>query len=403
MTVLFPTPVVYDGDDTRFLRRDGARFIPSLTAAGGVGIKVIFPAENPSLTPKSPALALGCETEWRDPFFWRTFHADAAICYFGLSSRRFLPVVRAIRKAGLRLVLKTDSSFGLNEFPSLAWTWARKCYWVARERHRVMSALAKSAFDFAKWVRGFDPKTMIPYVDAFDLVAVESPLSLENTRNWLSRHGRADLAGKLAFIPHPVPDNFIFDPMQHCKGNVVLAVAEDWRNPRKGGKILAKALSMFLSARPDWHATVVGAHSDALVSLIGRSSQTAAVARTMPETLLPLYRSAKVFVTASGSESGPIVAFEALACGCSVVFPPELLQLRWMADCGRGVMAESRSPSALAAAMSRVVSAFQGVSAKGTTPPLHASEIMDEIFRFLDTRTPGSRTAVAATNHDCSG
>ena len=30
MTLLFPTPVVYDGNDARFLQRDGARFLAPL-------------------------------------------------------------------------------------------------------------------------------------------------------------------------------------------------------------------------------------------------------------------------------------------------------------------------------------------------------------------------------------
>lgn len=380
MKLLFPTPVVYDGNDERFLRRDGGRFVPPLVAIGGTGIKVVFPAEDSALRPKSRHLAIGSEAQWRVRAFWESFNADGAVCYFGLSARRFLPVVRAMRDAGLRLVLKTDSSFGLNEFPNLAGTWARKCYWIARESHSVMLAAPKAACDFGKWMLGVNARTIIPYFEAFDVLAVESPLALKNTRKWLLRHGREDIAGRVTFIPHPVPDDFTFDPTLHCKENLLLAIAADWRNPLKGGKILARAISRFLTSHPDWKAVVVGGHSAAIAAAIGKPGLATAITVTSPETLLPLYRSAKVFVTASGSESGPIVAFEAFACECTVVFPPELRQLHWMVDAGRGVMAASRSPSALAAAIDNAISAVHNDASIRPLPPLHASKILTALF-----------------------
>ncbi|MBQ3808983.1 MAG: glycosyltransferase family 4 protein [Kiritimatiellae bacterium] len=389
MTLLFPTPVVYDGDDAQFLRRDGARFLPALASRGDRGIKIILAESDASLRPSPPDLLVVPFRGWCDPDFWKSFHADGALCYFGFSARRFLPVVRAMRAAGLRLALKADSSFGLHRFPGHASIWFRKCYWVARQNHIPAAALAKAALDMAKWIRGFDTGTMIPYLESFDALTVESPLAAENTRDWLLRHGRPDLADRVVFLPHPVPDGFAFDPARDAKENLVLAVAQDWRNPRKGGAILAGALERFLANHPDWRATVVGANADLVAAAAPHVSDR--IDRRPPlesADLLPLYRSAKIFLTASGSESGPIVAFEALACGCSVVFPPELLHLSWIRDAGLGTMSARRSPDSLAPSLDAEAAIWNSSPRRVPAhplPPLRASEILPRLFSVTPT------------------
>ena len=384
MTLLFPTPVVYDGDDARFLRRDGARFLPALAARGDRGVKVVLSAGPDTPRPAAPGLRAGTFQEWCDPDFWKSFHADGALCYFGFSARRFLPVVRAMHAAGLRLALKADSSFGLHRFPRHAAVWFRKCYWVARERHAPPAAFAKAAFDMAKWIRGFPPVDMLPYLESFAAITVESPLAAGNTREWILRHHRPDLAGRVAFLPHPVPDNFVFDPSRDTKENRVLAVAADWRNPRKGGPLLGRALGRFLVAHPDWRATIVGAHAETVSASAPHASDRMETSPPLESPdVLPRCKSAKILLTASGSESGPIVAFEALACGCSLVFPPELLHLSWARDAGLGTMAARRTPAALAAALETEVSVWASVPHRLPSrplPPLRASDLLPRLL-----------------------
>ena len=380
MTLLFPTPVVYDGNDARYLRRDGARFAAALNASGGRGTKVILSSAPDAPQPASPDLRAGTFAEWRDPAFWSSFGADGAICYFGFAPRRFLPVVRAMRAAGLRLALKADSAFGLPRFPSHAATLFRSRYWYSRERMAPPAAAFRATLGLARWALGRNPADFIPFFESFDAVTVESPMARDTTRAWLLRHGRADLADRVRFLPHPVPDDFSFDPSRDAKENRVLAIAADWRNPRKGGAVLAGALERFLAARPDWSATVVGARSDLVADAAPRvRGRIDARPSLEASEILPLYRASRIFATPSGSESGPIVAFEALACGCSVVFPPELLQLSWIAEAGRGTMSRARTPAAFAAALEsdrREWERAPSRTPRSPLPPLRASEIL---------------------------
>ena len=56
MKYLFPTPVVYDGNDTRFLQRDGARFASECVEEGHVGIKIVLDDGSDIGRPASPLL-----------------------------------------------------------------------------------------------------------------------------------------------------------------------------------------------------------------------------------------------------------------------------------------------------------------------------------------------------------
>jgi glycosyltransferase involved in cell wall biosynthesis len=384
MTILFPTPVVYDGNDARYLRRDGARFVTALNASGGRGTKIILSSAPEAPQPTSPDLRAGTFAEWRDPAFWSSFEADGALCYFGFAPRRFLPVVRAMRAAGLRLALKADSAFGLPRFPWHAATLFRTRYWYARERMKPPAAAFRATLGLARWALGRNPSDFIPFFESFDSITTESPLSRDTTRAWLLRHGRPDLADRVIVLPHPVPDEFAFDPVRDVKENRVLAIAADWSNPRKGGAVLAGALERFLAARPDWSATVVGARSNLVADAAPRVRDRIDARPSLEASeILPLYRSSRIFAITSGSEGAPNVVFESLACGCSVVFPPELLQLSWIAEAGLGTMSRARTPAAFAAALESDRLEWERAPAReprSPLPPLHASEILRNLL-----------------------
>ena len=52
MKFLFPTPAVWDGNDARYLQRDGARFAEECVAPGDEAVKVIYD-DGKGLPPRS--------------------------------------------------------------------------------------------------------------------------------------------------------------------------------------------------------------------------------------------------------------------------------------------------------------------------------------------------------------
>ena len=388
MKLLFPTPVIYDGNDPRFLARDGARFAQYLSSHGHEGIKVILSDATSPSNPKSPLLAMETFRQWCDPEYWRSFQADGALCYFGLSSKRFVPVVAAMKAAGLRLALKMDSAMGIQPqtLPSL--DDFRRLYWRSRNTRTVISSTIQALLSTARMVVFSGGASLLSFLEAFELITVESPLAADNTKAWCRRKNRTDLAEKVIILPHPVPDDFRYDPHLQSKQKRIFATALDWDNPRKGGRITAKALSRFLMRHPNWTASIVGNNSSQLAAMVDNDIEH--FPQMISEKLLPYYQSSMIFITASGEESGPIVAFEALACGCSIVFPPHLRQLSWSEAYGMGTMSSSRTPESLVEALEKEASRWERTPIRFRSdrlPPLRVSELSERLLEELMNRS----------------
>lgn len=363
MKILFPTPVFWDGNDARYLARDGARYARSLDDRGIGALKVILDGGTVRTRPESRFLALGTPAEWNDPAYWAKFGADGALCYFGLDWRR-LPTVFAMKEAGLKLALKMDAAFGVNgsfyDIPILI----RKNYWFARHkcwtagrkvgRLRALVAAAKvPASAAAKTLSGFGAKRLVPFLAEFDAVTAESPFAAAKTKSTLAKWGREDVAAKVSVLPHPVPDAFAERATGAGeKKRIVVAIAQDWGSPLKGGDLAVRACDEFLFGHPDWTAVFLGRDSVSLARFAVRCAcRMDFRPPSAPDDLLPLYRESMILVTASGSEGAPNVVTEAVSCGCSVVYPPTLPQLGWTSDAGMGTMSRRRTPKSIAAAL----------------------------------------------------
>ena len=337
--------------------------------------------------PKSKLLRAGTWKQWLDASFWKSFGADGALCYFGFATKRFMPVIIAMKRAGLPLALKMDSALGLNTFPHYCLTEFRRAYWFSRQANGPLASLVRAARRAVGPAIKSDSSRTIKYIETFDVLTAESPLARNNTIHWLKQRGRDDLGPKVVLLHHPVPDCFV--PPEQKKENRVLAVALDWNNPLKGGSILEEAFRLFLNRHETWSATIIGRNSERFARLrLAFGSRVDLFPALSPEELIPHYQSSKILCIASGSESGPIVAFEALACGCSLVYPPEIPQLGWTVAAGIGTLAKARAPSEIATALDSESVDWHAhpqrpTSIEAALPPLHATEILEHLLKHL--------------------
>ncbi len=113
MKFLFPTPVIYDGNESRYLQRDGARFATYLSEQGHCAKKIILDEGKGLPQPQSPLLEKASVTDWHNPEYWKQHNADVVLLYGGFASR-MLPIAKAIRKSTPFLALKLDSSLGVH-------------------------------------------------------------------------------------------------------------------------------------------------------------------------------------------------------------------------------------------------------------------------------------------------
>ena len=351
MKVLFPTPVVWDGNDARYLQRDGARFAEEFTRRGDTGLKIIIRDDKGLPPPSSSFLLCASWKEWTDPSFWKGQQADFCLLYGGLGPQ-MEPVARAIRAAGIPLALKMDSADGILDFPAGELLLIRKGFWIARQtKAPVPSVLLSCARSVRRFLRP-QTKFLERYLPLFDVVTAETEMALEHTRAWVQKH---NVGARVEILPHPVLREFRFNGASAQKSKQVLAVAGNWKNPLKRGQVLADALVPFLNQRQDYRAVIVGGASDAVR---GRALQAdgaladriEAVPALPPAALFPYYRDSQILAMPSGSEGAPNVVFEALCCGCSLVYGHNLKQLEMASSrqAGRGAADGSVRAFALA-------------------------------------------------------
>ena len=348
MKTLFPLPIRYDGNESRFLQRDGARFAAEFNRRGGIGVKLIIDDSSGHPKPTSPLLDTATWQDWTSPQYWTDTHADLILLYGGFA-RNLLPVAQAIKQANIPLFLKMDSAARLlPRWHTDFWRLIRTTYHVQRQRHGIIRSMAHALRSRLIAISGVGTNRLRIYFDLFDVITVESTYALENTQAWLRRKGLAHLAERVQLLHHPIPDHFIFDPETDTKANSIIAVAQDWSNPLKGGKLLANVIVQTLKMRGDYLAAIIGGASDEVRRRILKAcpalaTRVRAIGKIDADTTQAFYASAKILVTTSGSESGPLVAYEAACCGCSIVFPPELKHLNAFVTANSGRMAGWRS------------------------------------------------------------
>ncbi len=372
--ILFAVPSRFVGDDAFYTKRDAFRFVQYLDSIGISTKMVLLPPATGEGVPSDKRLLITPYAQWISPEFWKGFCVRTIVVYgFGvIRPRRMLSVFRAIRDAGCRLVFQMDTAFGFPAFPYRTWTMFKRQYWWARSGERsVGCSLVRASVQIVHWFWGgsvrFILGSLLPMCDS---IRVESETAFENIRKRLRSLHQAETAERVVLATHPVPDAYAWDRSRTAKKNRIACVALDWDDPRKGGRVLAKALARVLPVS-GWNAVVIGAHSDEVADGAATAKHLVRpVLEADASVLEPIYRAARIFVTASGAEEAPNVVQEALASGCSVVFPPELVHLDSIVLAGAGTMSRHRTGRSLAEAIRREMDAWES----GARDP-------DDIFR----------------------
>lgn len=355
MKFLFPTPVVFDGNDERFLQRDGARFAEYLSSLGHQAIKVILDDGREVPGPRSHLLLKASWEQWHSSEFWKQLHPDAILLYGGLS-REMLPVVQAMKSASINVSLKMDTAFGVCPFPSMLSSVIVKNYWKCRESSTIVGSVVKSVAVDLNWVLGRTIRFCKSYLPLFDCITVESNLAVENTKRFLVESGLDFVASRVRLLHHPVPH---FYQSNGPKKNRIVAFALDWNNPRKCGRMMAIALARAFLDCSNWDFVVIGNNSERVLqwapSLAGRIS---CIPRVPSKETMSFCQESKILLMPSGSEGSPNVVFEALCCGCSVVFSSLLPQLSELITSGAGRKSLGHTATAFSQAVREEISCW---------------------------------------------
>jgi glycosyltransferase involved in cell wall biosynthesis len=301
--------------------------------------------------------------ELRAPGFWREVAADVAVI---VSWHRMSDVLEAIGEAGTRVaaIADSDGRVGVRVFPGFALMRLLAYGDGFRDRARrlkyglgrFVSELVTPSEEDAEALRS---------TRASDVLALGHAEGLRLFRRFLAHHGEGEALGsRLVEVPFTLGASFFSCPVPETKDDLVVAVGR-WNDPQKNAPLLARALALFVEARPRTSVVIFGAGGERVFAPLGGRVEYRGVARQ--EVVAETLSRARSIVFASRWEGCPHAATEALALGATVVGTPIPSLASWTADGRFGRVARRPRARSLARALVRELRAWDAGERHGPT------------------------------------
>jgi glycosyltransferase involved in cell wall biosynthesis len=293
----------------------------------------------------------------REPALWRHLGLDVAVVIAWL---RMPELITAIKTACPRLVSvgESDGVVGLRVWP---WTLLRRMV-AFHTSLRMKLGAAKHWLLLATGGYRTHEAPIIQSAEAADLITLTSPGAAENLAAVFAYHRRPDLAAKIAVAPYPVDEEFLTGPVPTTeeRADRVVAIGR-WDDPQKDAPLLAAGIEWAAARSPTTEFVLIGGNGEAPFSRLRRRvPRVRYLGAQSPGEIAELLRTSRALVISSRWESGPIVAFEALAAGAAVIGPEWVPACRWVCDEQlSGTLFRRRSAWALGAAIVREMNAWR--------------------------------------------
>ena len=283
------------------------------TIANGLmalGIEVIFFTNKLSVTKKNKLVfRVITKKEAEEKNFWKKAGISSIIIYSWLSLR-YEKMIRAIKHANLKIILKLDSDGNLIHplKPSFLKVFGIHNNLKSKLNH-IIRSIQYSVF--SKIVA----KKRVKQLDMCDAAIIESPDAKKKLIHSLSYWKRNDLITKLHFIPNPVKTCY----GNKAKTNTIICVGR-WSDKRKNSKAL---INIFSKINQPWNIILIGENSKFLAKKINNKKiNINTFEKLSHDDVLQKMNNSKIFFSPSISESFNLAAAEALTCGCSFAGSP---------------------------------------------------------------------------------
>jgi glycosyltransferase involved in cell wall biosynthesis len=312
MRIFTCTPVDFGGG-ADFFARDSGLLCRGFQAAG-VESRAVMPGERRPGDEED--LIRGDFGSLEEPEWWRDCGLDGVVLY-AWGSPKFRKVAKAIRDAGLFLVLNQDNGGLVSPLAGLRDWWSEQ-----RNVSGGGAALWKlAAKGMSHGLLVTDPRRAA-HLGCGDIIACVSPRAAERYRHLCRIYGGEGLASRVRVLPHAVEPRFRCLDISRKRQIACIGRWEDHVQKRPDllmrvtGELLDRDFSATVviagratPAMVAWHRALP-ADAAARVRLIGHSGR---------EELVEVLNESQVFYSPSAFESFGIAAAEALCCGCSVV------------------------------------------------------------------------------------
>lgn len=319
-----------------------------------LGVDAKFVALGMPQESEQPPLIIATIEQMCDANWWRSRQVEGVFIY-SWGAPRYEPIARAIRKAGIKLVVHLDSDGCLSPRVSLSehlihsFIDFREVHtpWVA-----AIKALTKSLL-FWGWPGAYDLR-MQEHVGHADLITTTSPLACARLAKLFLHFRRPDLVARLRQISSPVLTDCQYSAAQP-KQRQIVAVGR-WQTYVKDAPRLVAVLKAALPAAADYRAVIVGSGAEVVRDLVAKLAPDieplVSVRGYVPHAeMVPIYQQSQIILVSSRSESFHLASAEALCCGASVVGPACIASMHWFVSTASGSLASRRTTRGLAVAL----------------------------------------------------
>ncbi len=301
--------------------------------------------------------------------WWKSLGIDALVLY-SWGAPRYLPIARAVHKAGIKLVIHMDTS---GDFEG--WQWPSL-------------SLLKKAYKYLKLqIQDILRSKHLRYADI--ITAGEPVLTHISKRRyfgrWVEERGFP--------MSNPISS--------HCKYNgeekkdVILCIGRWNDKTQKRPEMMMQAISAYYQQGGEANTKIIGSITEDIEkwysSLSDNIAKRVLLIGYLPNSkLIDEYKTAKIVLCPSRHEGSHIVSAEALCCGCSVVasnLPAPLRIVHWYTTKDSGTISTEDTPESLAQAIFDEVNAWsQGkrrpqAIASAWQPYFHVDKVFNEIFK----------------------
>ena len=194
---------------------------------------------------------------------------------------------------------------------------------------------------------------------------MNTSIAAKNVSQFLNNEHRHDLAARIGVCPYPVDPAFTHSSVNPSREPLIVAVGR-WDSEQKDGVLLAAALTKYCRSGGRCKILIFGASCEALDRVQKRFSNVSCQGAQSPNLIANAMARARSLVLTSRWESGPIVAFEALCSGCTLI-STDIPNMRELVGEGEfGTLAVSRSADAMADAISKEMTFWDGGARNAT-------------------------------------
>jgi glycosyltransferase involved in cell wall biosynthesis len=322
-------------ENPSFWERDAGLFHQGFRS---LGIDSYFVALGEDRVDKERRLMLCPQAKLQDPSWWRQWELEGVVLY-SWAIPKFEPIARAIKAAGLKLVLILDTQ-GIHS-PHVWLSKYVRMRWIGEKEAGRWFPLAQALLRTA--VNSFKGSytSILAHLEHGDALAIPSRVAIERYGRFLAAVGRPDLKKNIRFIPHPVAAYMIYDPSR-AKKPLLVAVGR-WEMFVKNAPFLVKVLGRVLSEAPDYYVRIIGSGEDYVRKLVsgldaGCRSRIEIPGPVRNPELPPHYQEAQICICPSYTESFHIPSGEAMCCGCSVVGDAQIASMPYFVSLGAGTV-----------------------------------------------------------------